>query len=96
MKTELGIKSIQVIGRRWFQRTYGNTYNTVEIKVDGNQVAYLPFEYGYGEYYMQRAEEWLIKNGYVEDGTNHLRYRLEDLGVNLDYFSIDVDRKRDL
>lgn len=96
MNTATDIKSIQVIGRRWFQRTYGNTYNTVQIKVDGEQVAYLPFEYGYGEYYMQRAEEWLVKNGYVNKGTSHLRYRLEDAGVKLDYFAIDVDRKKDL
>lgn len=47
--------SIHIEGRRWFQKTYGQTYNTVRIFKDGKQVAYLPIEYGYGEFYLQRA-----------------------------------------
>jgi hypothetical protein len=59
------MKTLQLIGRRWFDRTYGNTYNSVAIYVDGELVASLPYGYGYADYYLQRAMEWLEKNGYA-------------------------------
>jgi len=55
-----------IIGRRWFQRSYGNTYHTFEIKDVYNQkTLYMSdIEYGYGEQYLQGAHEWLKANGY--------------------------------
>jgi len=65
-KVELeDVKTITVIGKRWFQRTYGNTYNSAQIMVNGRTVANLPEDYGYGSMYMQRATKWLDAHGYV-------------------------------
>lgn len=95
--------SIHIEGRRWFQRTYGNTYHSVRIFKDGKQVAYLPRQYGYGDQWLQTAFEWLGANGMPEllekhangspkfYGTQYLREQM-----NGTYSVIDVDRQRDL
>jgi hypothetical protein len=40
--------TMHIEGRRWFQKTWGNTYNTVRIFKDGELIADLPMKYGYG------------------------------------------------
>jgi hypothetical protein len=94
--------SLHIEGRRWFQKTYGNTYHSVRIWQDGKQIAYLPYQYGYGEQWLQTALDWmrannLLPNGGLDDkgreqyGTLYLR---ETLGGT--YSVIDVDRKKEL
>lgn len=56
--------SVTITGRRWFQRTYGNTYNTARILCEGFAIQ-LPKEYGYGDYWAQRCREFLREVGYV-------------------------------
>ena len=81
-------KPVHISGKRWFQRTYGNTYHSVTIYYDDGSSEYLPREYGYGDYYLQRAFEHL---GFE----NQPMYseRLE-LGITVD--AVDVARQRDL
>ena len=55
--------SVTISGRRWFQRTYGNTYNTARIRCDGFAIQ-LPKGYGYGDYWSQRCREFLQGVGY--------------------------------
>lgn len=95
--------NLHIEGRRWFQRTAGNTYHSVRIFRDGAEVAYLPFAYGYGEQFLQSAWAWLGANGMPElleersngslknYGTQYLR---EVIGGT--YSVIDVQRKKDL
>ena len=88
---------ISIEGRRWFQSSYGNTYHSVEIYVDGDLVHTIPRSYGYGEMYLQNAQEWLIENGYVKGrDTTHLRLACEDQGIKLRYHVQDVPRRKDL
>tara|TARA_Y100000310_G_C20475348_1_gene712116 strand:- start:352 stop:660 length:309 start_codon:yes stop_codon:yes gene_type:complete len=54
------VKSIVLIGRRWFQRTYGNTYHSVEIVVNGRPLHKINYKYGYGQHYIQSAFDWLF------------------------------------
>lgn len=95
--------SIHIEGRRWFQKTYGNTYHSVRIFKDGKLLVHLPYQYGYGEGFLQTAFEWLGNNGMPEllekyengspknYGTQYLR---EVMGGT--YSVIDVMRKGDL
>lgn len=85
--------SLHISGRRWFQRSYGNTYHTVTITRDGEVVARLGPTYGYGDGYLQTAVDWLKANGYpdAEYGTRYLR---EELHASYDV--ADVARERDL
>ena len=85
--------SLHISARRWFSRTYGNTYHSVRIFQDGKQTARIPFKYGYGNTCLQTAIDWLRANGYpdAEYGTLYLR---EVLGGTYDV--CDVQRKKDL
>jgi len=85
--------TLHISAHRWFNRTHGNTYHSVRIYQDGKQVAYLPYQYGYGEQWLQTAIDWLRANGYpdAEYGTLYLR---EVLGGTYDI--CDVQRKKDL
>lgn len=51
--------SITVIGKRWFDKVNGNTYCSSRVYFDGVEVLRVPWEYGYGSYYMQKATEVL-------------------------------------
>jgi len=39
------MKSITVIGRRWFERINGNTYHSAEIIIDGTFVHKIQFAF---------------------------------------------------
>ena len=103
MTSEVAAGTIHITARRWFQKTYGNTYHSVRIYRDGELIATLPFQYGYGDRWLQTAFEWLSHNGMPEllerydngvlkhFGTQYLR---EVMGGT--YAVEDVNRKRDL
>lgn len=102
MATRAKIKHVGIIGKRWFDRVNGNTYNSVRIFINGAPVKTLGRAYGYGDYYKQRAEEWLIKNGYLKaekcatGGYPSLHTIARDMGFKYDSQAIDVPRKKDL
>ena len=87
--------SLHIEGRRWFARTYGNTYHSVRIFKDGEQIAASGKHYGYGDQFLQTALDILKAKGLApadaEYGTLYLR---ETLGAS--YSVIDVTRERDL
>lgn len=96
-------QSIEVRGKRWFQRSYGNTYFSARIWVNGELVHELPKEYGYESAYFDAAWDWLGKNDYLgatwqdEDGRRVTPWQwASENGVQLDYSAEDVKRERDL
>jgi len=104
-------RSISIVGRRWFDSYYGNTYNTVTISVQftgegerfrngiGGFYRELPMEYGYGDSYEARALGWLRDN-LPAWRNNHNRSYGSEFARNNDWhyhcYAQDVDRKRDL
>ncbi len=100
LKTE--VKSITVIGKRWFEKVNGNTYHTAQIMVNGQTVGNIPFSYGYDRMYLQNATVWLSANGYIDLGDypsgayKPLWQYCEDNKIHLEYWAIDVPRKKDL
>ena len=64
------IKTIDIIALEWQDKTNGNSYFSATITTNygkKSQKNYsLPFQYGYGEYYMQEACYYLIKHGIIE------------------------------
>lgn len=91
-------RTLEIIGRRWFQRTYGNTYHTAEIIIDGDLVHKTPKAYGYGDQYVQSAAEWLVRKGYLSPlwAGKPLWQIRDDLGIKYRAQAIDVSRERDL
>jgi hypothetical protein len=41
------MNSVFIEAKEWFDKTYGNSYFAARIEVDGEEVARLPFQYGY-------------------------------------------------
>lgn len=87
--------NLVIIGRRWFQRTYGNTYHSVSITLANGETINSGKHYGYGEQYMQTAYAMLRERvpELPERGciTIELNKRF-----NLVYQVMDVARERDL
>ncbi len=97
------MKTITIIGRRWFRKPVGNTYHSAEILVDGVLVHKIDYAYGYGIQYNHNAKVWLTQNGYLPGievkagtpGESLWRY-CERQGITLVDTVTDVKRKRDL
>ena len=94
-------KSIIVHGRRWFEKTNGNTYHTTQIGVDGKLTGSTLVRYGYGDQYLWTAFEWLEDNGHITRDTPDGRTEppwvyCERVGCKLEYFATEVGRKKDL
>lgn len=97
--------NITIIGRRWFEKTNGNTYHSVEVYAEGELLERVPFAYGYGEGYDQTAagivkkhypKQWAAAEkqaGYsLPYGSSLKRYG----GHNVITSCTDVQRKKDL
>lgn len=92
-------RTLRIVGRRWFQKTYGNTYHTAEIILDGKTIHKTPISYGYGDQYLTSAVEWLQSVGLLPDNiTGHIgtRYLRDESGYEFTYDVQDVPRQRDL
>ena len=96
-------KSIIINGRRWFQRSAGNTYFSSTIYIDGEEVHYIPFEYGYGGQYLDSSTKWLAENGYLPGISKSSRGGYEPVwryaqrkNIKMEYDVVDVGRKKDL
>lgn len=85
---------MHIEGRRWFQTSNGNTYHSVRIFDGGFCIAFIKYEYGYGNQYLDTAIKWLRANNRMPTdgtrGTGHLHEMRVSDSV------IDVARKRDL
>lgn len=94
--------TLTIIGRRWFQKSAGNTYHSVDVIVDGIQVWQSCRTYGYGDHYVQTAFEWLESAGLVTlerypNGMKQWPWQwAQDNGVQLDCRVTDVPRRKGL
>ena len=75
-------------GRRWFQRSYGNTYHTTTLFYDDGSQMTSPRQYGYGDHYLQTGFEMM---GLPYAGTRGLREEL-----NITYDVTDVHTQKEL
>lgn len=85
-----------ISGKRWFDKTHGNTYHSVEVsklnkdKNEFEEVGKEDFVYGYDDAYKQTAFKIAQKNGYKGDYSDFIRDKSNSFNV------YDVKRKRDL
>ena len=82
--------------KRWFQRSYGNTYNSVSLYLENGETVTLSKTYGYGDYCLQRAEEWIKENCDCPNPDNLTGTRFLREVVGATYSIIDVSRQKDL
>lgn len=90
---------IRIEAKRWFQKTYGNTYHSVKVEKCSGEgknfkkelIGYKPFVYGYSDHYLNTAAKILNMP------ENELReYAFRSYPEKYVITCIDVDRKRDL
>ena len=86
------IESMRIEAKRWFQRSYGNTYHTVKVFVNG-EVLKSDITYGYENHYLQTAAELLKANGYEIPENSGEAFRLVS---RFAHTVEDVKRKKDL
>ncbi len=96
------IQSITIIGKKWFQKSFGNTYFSATGIVDGVIEAEINFEYGYGDQYIQSIEELLQEKEiispkqYTNGSSEPLREYCHSRDIQLTCSVTQVSRKRDL
>ena len=63
------IKTIDVVVKEWFDKTYGNSYFggniTINYGMKSSEIIPIPFQYGYGDHYRHIAFSLLQSNGYI-------------------------------
>lgn len=83
------VKVISIYGKRWFQKTYGNTYHIAKVYIlteDGQLDKFAtPITYGYGSQYVETGKEAAKAHGYDVE-TAEVFY----------HEPTDVQRKKDL
>ena len=78
-----------IVAKRWFQKSYGNTYHSVSIYQGGQRVAYTPTpRYGYGD-------QWIVTAGELLNAEWRTRRDLLDAGIS-NFVVVDVPREKDL
>ena len=87
------IESLRIYGRRWFQRSYGNTYHTVRVIVNGEELK-SEITYGYEDHYKETVRQLLEANGY--EVPNPLEFNRFLYNNGFKATDVDVDRKKDL
>ncbi len=61
------LNSIKIIAYEYIDKIHGNAYFAVRIYVNGDErVLYEPFQYGYGDQYLEASKQALIKDGLLE------------------------------
>ncbi len=95
---------LHIEGRRWFDRRAGNTYFSATALLDGDLIASIEYEYGYGDHYLDRmlteaclADDRLPMRHRHANGSAEAPHLWRDrTGIKLTYSGIDVARKKDL
>ena len=92
------VKSIEIRGKRWNDKTYGNTYHAVKVYVNDSLVGTSPITYGYGDSYVQTAEGILNKAGYFKrkDPRQSLSRYAQERKIKYMSYASDLKLKRDL
>ena len=74
MKTK--IKTIDVHAKEWFDRTYGNSYFSMNITINyglkSAQTFFVPLQYGYGNHYEHMAFKFVQDNGIIQKQENNV------------------------
>lgn len=94
---KMQIETVDVQAKEWFDRANGNSYFscvvTVNFGLRDAMVLVCPFQYGYGECYLQAARAALVDAGFSVSGEVGLVRWCREAGVRL-YHSIERNCKK--
>jgi len=89
------MKSIFIHGKQWLDRSGGVTYFSARVLVDGEEVARLPFQNGYGSQYVYEAQKALVSLNLIPDNARPLWTLRDNLGIAI-YEVLEVSTKREV
>ena len=85
-----------IVAKRWFQKSFGNTYHSCEVFHNSKSIGQVPYTYGYGEQYRQTAHQIMVDAGHYDgDLSSFLVEEIRDYDKYL-WLVSDVSRKKDL
>ena len=87
------ILTLRISAKRWFQKSYGNTYHIVKAFVNGEEVVISDISYGYDNHFLTTAADLLRAKGYEVPENNGKAYSMM---AKFPYTVEDVKRKKDL
>lgn len=87
------IKTLEISAKRWFQKSYGNTYHVVKAVVNGKDVVVSGVTYGYGNHLLTTIADLLRDRGYTVPEDNSKAFVMM---TKFPYTVEDVKRKKDL
>ena len=67
MQQKINKDDIRIVCKRWFQRSYGNTYHSVRVYHGAECIAHEPFNYGYGDQCKQTVFDIMRELGFYSD-----------------------------
>jgi len=87
------LKQIEVHAKEWFCKSAGNSYFSARVILnsdfDDRKTLLVPFQYGYGDYYLTAAKETLIKAGFDIDDHTPLWLFAKENGIFFRYAKYD-------
>jgi hypothetical protein len=93
------VNKLELLGRKWFERTNGNTYFSSVALHNGVEVARIDFEYGYGDQWLYEITKAIKTEGF-EPRKDQQPWQyidsLESQGVAVFTNCEQVTRKKDL
>lgn len=97
------VECVHIQARRWFQKSYGNTYFSlvVDVEIAGKlvEVVNVPFEYGYGDHYdtvaLEQFKAAVTLDKPLADYC-YLSRALKESDITVYNHVSDVGRKKDL
>jgi hypothetical protein len=87
-----------LIGRKWFDKTYGNTYHTVNVYNGNVHLYHSPVQYGYGEQWLQTAFKILKSHNRFRQCKTYWEFCLyiRENPNKVFHYSHDVSTKKEL
>jgi hypothetical protein len=93
------VNKLELLGRKWFERTNGNTYFSAIALHNGSEVARIDFEYGYGDQWLYEITK-AIQSQAIDARQDQQPWQyidtLESQGIAVFTSCEDVKRKKDL
>ncbi len=96
------IKTIDIIAKEWFDKAHGNSYFSARVTINfgmkTKKTILLPFQYGYGNHYIDISFKALQDEGIIpeqDNGNPYWRF-FEDNNIIARYSKYENCKKRDV
>ena len=87
-------KSVFIHTRRWFDKTYGNSYFASRIEVGTGNYYFVPFQYGYESADIDAAVKVLQEAGYAVERKHFNTTQAPFDHYRVDYYATKKETKR--